>query len=63
MRKILKLIILPPLHLIRFIIKNIIKLFEAILIGIPKITNKIVRINKFSRITYKMIIASKTRLE
>jgi len=44
-------------------VKNIIKLFEAILIGIPKITNKIVRINKFSRITYKMIIASKTRLE
>jgi hypothetical protein len=44
-------------------VKKIIKLFEAILIGIPKITNKIVRINAFSKKKYLAIIASKTRLE
>ena len=44
-------------------VKKIIKLFEAILFGIPKIKNKLVRINKFSKKKYLAIIASKTRLE
>ena len=44
-------------------VKNIIKLFEVMLIGMPKITNKIVRINEFSRKKYYSIIASKTLLE
>ena len=44
-------------------VKDIIKLFEVMLIGIPKRTNKIERINKFSRKKYYSIIASKTLLE
>ena len=44
-------------------VKKITKLFEAILIGIPKITDKIVRINAFSKKKYIAVIASKTRLE
>ena len=44
-------------------VKDIIKLFEVMLIGMPKITNKIVRINEFSRKKYYSIIASKTLLE
>ena len=44
-------------------VKQIIKLFEVMLIGMPKITNKIVRINEFSRKKYYSIIASKTLLE
>ena len=44
-------------------VKDIIKLFEVMLIGTPKITNKIVRINEFSRKKYYSIIASKTLLE
>ena len=44
-------------------VKDIIKLFEIMLIGMPKITNKIVRINEFSRKKYYSIIASKTPLE
>jgi len=44
-------------------IKNIIKLFEVILFGMPEITKKLLRINKFSKKKYLAIIASKTRLE
>ena len=44
-------------------IKKIIKLFEAILFGIPEITKKLLRINEFSKQKYLAIIASKTRLE
>jgi len=44
-------------------VKNIIKLFEVMLIGIPKRTNTIERINIFSRKKYYSIIASKTLLE
>ena len=44
-------------------VKDIIKLLEVMLIGIPKRTNKIERINIFSRKKYYSIIASKTLLE
>ena len=44
-------------------VKDILKLFEVMLIGIPKRTYKIVRINEFSRKKYYSIIASKTPLE
>ena len=44
-------------------VKGIIKLFEVMLIGIPKRTYRIVRINEFLRKKYCSIIASKTPLE
>lgn len=44
------------------LIEKIIKLLEVLLIGTPKITNKINRINKFSKKKYLAIIASKKQL-
>ena len=44
-------------------VKKIINLFEAIFFRIPKITNKIVSINSFSKKKYNAIIASKRRLD
>ena len=44
------------------LVEKIIKLFEVLLIGTPKITNKINRINKFSKKKYLAIISSKKKL-
>ena len=44
-------------------VKNIIKLFEAILFDMPEMTKQLLRINEFSKKKYLAIIASKTRLE
>jgi len=44
-------------------IKNILKVCEIILYGMPEMPKKLFRINKFSKKIYQAIIASKRRLE
>ncbi len=44
-------------------VKNIMKLFEAILFDMPEMTKQLLKINEFSRKKYYSIIASKTLLE